>query len=104
MWCICLFNEQYWYSASDYKFRNVEKEVSKHNLSSINRYLYRQKYYIINKFMQRKNLAKETQTSVKQYLDYLFESRNEGRAEEDAIIAMLSEGLQEKIKKEINGR
>lgn len=59
---------------------------------------------MINKFMKRKNLSKDTQTRVNHYLDYIFESQNEGKAEEDAIVAMLSEGIQAQIMKEVNGR
>jgi len=37
-------------------------------------------------------------------MDYLFETKNEGKAEEVETLGMLSEGLQEHIKREINGK
>jgi len=54
--------------------------------------------------MSRKQLTKETQSRVNQYMDYLFESQNENKSDENTILAMLSDGIQEQIKREINGK
>jgi len=54
--------------------------------------------------MSRKQLSKETQSRVNQYMDYLFESQNENKSDENTILAMLSDGIQEQIKREINGK
>ena len=66
--------------------------------------LNRQRHYVLSRFMRRKYLSKETQLRVQEYLNYLFESQNEAKAEEDAILAMLSDGIQEQIRKEISGK
>lgn len=54
--------------------------------------------------MKRKNVPKEMQNKVQKYLDYLFENNNETIAEENGALHLLSENLQEELKREINGK
>jgi len=75
-------------------FRNINLERNKK----------RQKYYLISKYMKRRNVPKDMQITIKRYLDYLFEHQSETISEEKHALSLLSDNLQGELTKIINGK
>jgi len=64
----------------------------------------RQKYYLISKYMKRRNVPKDMQITIKRYLDYLFEHQSETISEEKHALNLLSDNLQVELTTIINGK
>jgi hypothetical protein len=54
--------------------------------------------------MESHGISAATQAEVKQYLDFILEENRANKAQEESMLAMLSDNLREKIISEINGK
>ena len=54
--------------------------------------------------MVKKEVSKKTQTKVRKYLDYILETENDNRIQDENILSILSENLKNEILREINGK
>jgi Ion transport protein. len=71
---------------------NSEKQQAKEKIRSVKNY------------MNQKNLGRNIQTRVKNYLQYMIDSKNFHKHEEEEFFKMLSQALKDEIISEVNGK
>jgi len=64
----------------------------------------REKISSVKHYMTQKNLGKNIQTRVKNYIQYIIESRALYKPDEEEFLELLSQGLKDEIVSEVNGK
>jgi len=64
----------------------------------------REKISTVKHYMNQKNLGKHTQTRVKNYIQYIIDSRALYKPDEEEFLELLSQGLKDEIVTEVNGK
>jgi len=64
----------------------------------------REKIRSVRKYMNQKNLGKGIQTRVKNYLQYMIDSRTLYKNDDEEFFTLLSQNLQDEIISEVNGK
>lgn len=65
---------------------------------------YREKISNVKHYMNQKNLGKNIQTRVKNYIQYIIDSRALYRPDEEQFMDLLSQTLKDEIVSEVNGK
>ena len=64
----------------------------------------REKIRSVRKYMNQKNLGKNIQTRVKNYIQYMIDSRTLYKHDDEEFFELLSQNLKDEIVSEINGK
>jgi hypothetical protein len=64
----------------------------------------KEKIRSVKNYMNQKNLGRNIQTRVKNYLQYMIDSKNFHKHEEEEFFKMLSQTLKDEIVSEVNGK
>lgn len=66
--------------------------------------MYREKISSVKHYMNQKSLGKNIQTRVKNYIQYIIDSRALYKNDEEEFLELLSQGLKDEIISEVNGK
>jgi hypothetical protein len=80
--------------------KNNKQGISQNENSEI----LREKIRSIKNYMNEKNLGRNIQTRVKNYIQYMIDSKNFHKHDEDEFFKMLSQNLKDEIISEVNGK